>query len=82
MAHRDQSHFRGEPDAFKGDALNQRVRDTAKETMDALYNATAPPPASYGGSGTRVRAVEGEVAFDLLVRGGRMGGQRGTGLHG
>jgi hypothetical protein len=30
-------HFRGEPDPFKGDALNQRVRDLAKEVVELLY---------------------------------------------
>lgn len=39
MAPRDLTHYRGEPDPFKGDAPNQRVRDTAKEAVDSLFGA-------------------------------------------
>lgn len=37
---RDLTHYRGEPDPFKGDVLNQKVRDAAKETLDAIFQAT------------------------------------------
>ena len=39
-AFRDLAHYRGEPDPFKGDVLNQKVRDAAKETLDAIFQAT------------------------------------------
>lgn len=49
-AHRDCVHWKGESDPFKGDALNQRVRDTAKETVDVLFNSVAPAqPAQHHG---------------------------------
>ena len=37
---RDLTHYKGEPDPFKGDVLNQKVRDAAKETLDAIFQAT------------------------------------------
>lgn len=49
-AHRELTHFRGEPDPFKGDVVNQRVRDQAKEALEAIFAAsdmsrsTAPLP--------------------------------------
>ena len=30
------TYFRGEPDPFKGDVPNQKVRDMAKEALDAV----------------------------------------------
>ena len=39
-AFRDLAHYRGEPDPFKGDVLNQKVREAAKETLDAIFQAT------------------------------------------
>lgn len=37
---RELTHYKGEPDPFKGDVLNQKVRDAAKETLDAIFQAT------------------------------------------
>ena len=37
---RELQHYRGDPDPFKGDVLNQKVRDAAKETLDAIFQAT------------------------------------------
>ncbi|KAK9810740.1 hypothetical protein WJX73_004195 [Symbiochloris irregularis] len=34
---RELVHYRGEPDPFKGDALNQKVREAAKEALDAVF---------------------------------------------
>ena len=39
-AFRDLAHYRGEPDPFKGDVLNQKVREAAKDTLDAIFQAT------------------------------------------
>lgn len=41
---RDHVHFKGDPDPYKGDVLNQRVRDTAKEAAESLFNAVAMAP--------------------------------------
>ena len=40
---RAMTHYRGEPDPFKGDTPNQRVRDMAKEAVDALFGAENAP---------------------------------------
>lgn len=40
---RELTHFRGDPDPFKGDVPNQRVRDQAKDTLDVLFSAQEPP---------------------------------------
>ncbi|GIL73671.1 hypothetical protein Vretimale_5445 [Volvox reticuliferus] len=46
---REHIQFKGEPDPFKGDAPNQRVRDAAKEASEALFNTvTAQPVTSLG----------------------------------
>lgn len=33
-------HYRGLPDALKGDALNKAVRETAQETLSAIFTST------------------------------------------
>lgn len=49
-------HYKGEPDPLKGDVPNQKVRDSAREALDALYgaetgyapSATAAPQLTVG----------------------------------
>ncbi len=36
---RELTHYKGEPDPLKGDVPNQRVRDMAREALDALFGA-------------------------------------------
>jgi hypothetical protein len=36
---RELIHFRGEPDPFKGDVPNARVREFAKEVVEVMFNA-------------------------------------------
>ena len=36
---RELTHYKGEPDPLKGDVPNQRVRDAAREALDALFGA-------------------------------------------
>ncbi|KXZ53314.1 hypothetical protein GPECTOR_7g1208 [Gonium pectorale] len=43
-------HFKGEPDPFKGDTANQRVRDAAKEAAEALANTVMTQPVNSLGS--------------------------------
>jgi hypothetical protein len=33
-------HFRGDPDPFKGDVPNARVREFSKEVVEVLFNST------------------------------------------
>ena len=44
--HRELTHYKGEPDAFKGDVPNQRVRDLAKEALEAIFAATEMHPST------------------------------------
>lgn len=37
---RELLHYRGEPDPFKGDVPNQKVREAAKEALDAVFAPT------------------------------------------
>lgn len=39
---RELTSYKGEADPFKGDVPNQRVRDMAKEALDAMFAATDP----------------------------------------
>lgn len=49
-------HYKGEPDPLKGDIPNQKVRDSAREALDALFgaetgyaqSATAVPKLTVG----------------------------------
>ncbi|KAK8584815.1 hypothetical protein V6N13_138761 [Hibiscus sabdariffa] len=49
VAVRQLFHYKGQPDPLKGDALNKAVRETAHETISAIFaeenNTTKPPPA-------------------------------------
>ena len=52
QARRELTHYRGEPDPFKGGVPSQKVRDMAREAIDALFNdnnyaeqASAPAPS-------------------------------------
>ncbi|XP_028756190.1 protein MODIFIED TRANSPORT TO THE VACUOLE 1 [Neltuma alba] len=50
VAVRQLFHYKGEPDALKGDALNKAVRDTAHEAITAIFseedNKPSPPEAN------------------------------------
>lgn len=58
-------HYRGQPDPFKGDALNKAVRETAQETLSALFKsdeAKAEPTESKLGS--RIQGF-GNTSYEL-----------------
>ena len=55
---RELAHYQGEKDPFKGDSLNQRVRDAAKETIEVIY-AAAPQPAYSGSMASQVCDIRG-----------------------
>ncbi len=48
--YRELTHYKGDPDPFKGDVLNQKVRDAAKETLDAIFQAT---DTNYGSNSSK-----------------------------
>ena len=51
---RELTHYKGTPDAFKGDLLNQKVRDTAKEAVEAMFAPTETPTYSQAPSSMQV----------------------------
>jgi len=40
------THYTGEPDEFKGDIPNHKVRDMAKEALDAIFAAVDLNPST------------------------------------
>lgn len=56
---RELTHFKGDPDAFKGDVLNQKVRDAAKETLDAIFQATDTNYSSHSTKPTLTNRIQG-----------------------
>ncbi|KAK9866534.1 hypothetical protein WJX84_009352 [Apatococcus fuscideae] len=55
---RDLTHFKGEPDPFKGDAPNQKVRESAKEALDAVFSAT---DTSYSAAASSNSGLQGRI---------------------
>jgi len=51
QAIKDAVQFRGQPDPVRGDQPNQKVRDAAKEALDAVYSDTPPDASSAHGGG-------------------------------
>jgi len=82
---RELTHYRGEPDPFKGGVPSQKVRDMAREAIDALFNdnnyaeqASAPAPSltvrmTPSEAAHRLPAVyeDGDAAFWLCQLHGR-----------
>jgi hypothetical protein len=66
---RECAHWRGEPDPFRGDAPNAKVREFAKEAAEALFD-DAPLPAAQ---------VSSAAPFAPRGGGGGGGGASGTG---
>ena len=50
VAVRQLLHYKGQLDALKGDALNKAVRDTAQETISAIFAAEENKPATFRSS--------------------------------
>lgn len=47
-------NFQGVLDPLKGDALNAKVREAAKETVEAIFEASAPQPMHSSGISSQV----------------------------
>jgi hypothetical protein len=73
---RELTHFRGEPDPFKGDVANQRVREQAKEALEAIFAATdvSRPPAAAPLQARRAAAPCAAPALDAARFGTGHGG--------
>ena len=61
QAIKDAVQFRGQPDPVRGDQPNQKVRDAAKEALDAVYSDT-PPDAGHGGGAPFATSVSSSSA--------------------
>jgi len=59
-------HYKGSPDPFKGDLLNQKVRDTAKEAVEAMFAPTETPTYSQAPSSIQVRHHAGSLNMGHL----------------
>jgi hypothetical protein len=56
-------HYRGQPDALKGDALNKAVRDTAQEAMSAMF-ASDEKISAMEEAGRRIQGF-GSTNYDM-----------------
>ena len=61
--YRELVNYKGDKDPFKGDSLNQRVRDMAKEVISEVLYVSPPPPqqaaSSMASGSSRVSNVWG-----------------------
>ena len=74
--------FRGPPDPLRGDEIYKRVRDAAKECMDAIFDtSTAPASTASSGIGSRIRGMGGGEGSSEGGGGGYSGGG-GSGYSG
>lgn len=64
LACRELTHYKGDPDPFKGDVLNQKVRDAAKETVDAIFQAT---DTNYNSSSTNSSSTKPTLTVMLTL---------------
>jgi hypothetical protein len=57
-------HWRGEPDPFKGDVPNARVREFSKEVAEVMFNA-GPVQASNNTLAAQVSMQAARAAWQL-----------------
>ena len=79
---KDATQFRGPPDPVRGDQPYQKVRDAAKEALDAVYSDTPASDPSSGGApfATSVSSSYGPSAGGGGGYGGAPPGGRHMGL--
>ncbi|KAL3917998.1 MAG: hypothetical protein SGILL_004450, partial [Bacillariaceae sp.] len=76
---KDATQFRGPPDPVRGDQPYQKVRDAAKEALDAVYSDT-PAADPSGGGGSFATSVSS--GYGPSAGGGGGGGYGGGGAPG
>ncbi|KAG9151668.1 hypothetical protein Leryth_001977 [Lithospermum erythrorhizon] len=64
VAVRQLIHYKGQPDPLKGDSLNKAVRETAQETLSALFATGDTKPAPAETLGSRIQGF-GNTNFDV-----------------
>eukprot|EP00536_Pseudo-nitzschia_multiseries_P000720 jgi/Psemu1/62794/estExt_Genemark1.C_90063 len=75
---KDATQFRGQADPVRGDQPNEKVRQAAKEALDAIYSDT-PPTDPSGGGGSFASSVSGSYGNPS---GGYGGGGAPSGMVG
>lgn len=60
----DYTEFRGTPDPIRGDELNKRVRDAAKEAMDAIFDSQMPVTTSAVAAANRIQGMGNDYVPD------------------
>lgn len=63
---RDLTHYKGDPDPFKGDTPNQKVRDAAKEAVEAIFAPTETP--SYSTANSSSLQVWPPLLFHVILQ--------------
>jgi hypothetical protein len=66
--------FRGPPDPLRGDEIYRRVRDAAKEALDAIFDSQMPVTTSAVAAANRIQGMGNDYAPQE-----GMGGQSGKG---
>ena len=51
------SEFKGEPDPLRGDQIYSRVRDAARETLEAVFDSQQPVTTSAVAAATRIQGM-------------------------
>ena len=51
--------FKGPPDPLRGDEIYKRVRDLAKETLEAIFDSQAPVVTSSVAASNRIQGIGG-----------------------
>lgn len=60
----DLPEFRGTPDPIRGDELNKRVRDAAKEALDAIFDSQMPVTTSAVAAANRIQGMGNDYVPD------------------
>jgi hypothetical protein len=56
--------FRGTPDPIRGDELNKRVRDAAREALDAIFDSQMPVTTSAVAAANRIQGMGNDYVPD------------------
>lgn len=61
---RQVSHYKGQLDPLKGDALNKAVRDTAREALSAIFTSEDSRPSPSQGNNKRIQGF-GSTSYEM-----------------
>ena len=60
--------YRGPPDPLRGDEIYKRVRDAAKEAIDAIYDSQMPTTTSSVAASNRIQGMGGGYVEDTTTK--------------